>query len=254
MTFPRGESSSWETQRKQSFLPGELPAIAREGHKQPQPRGKGDKGQGRAAGGDTESSPRPQPAARGQRRCRDEAQGWRQSRSRDGFAFPVTPTQQGDIWGRVCSHHGCCNLLPALDTGPHWSEPAVGAGRSISSWQCPGNVWIDTHRAGQGGRSKGHFVVRGWGRRPGGTRSSKGHNGDSDSEGGDSPESPPLPARHRPPPIHSRALPTALPEPGEPCSSSQRAPEELSPQLSSGQGQGTTEEMGSSIPRPGKSL
>lgn len=175
MTSP-WDSSSWETQRKRRFLPGELPAT-----QQPHGRGtnssspgEGDKGQGRAAGGDTESSPRPAPAARGQRISRDEAQGPRQSCHRDGSAFPVTPTQQGDVWGRVCSHRSRCNPLPVLDTAPHWSELAVRAGITISSWQCLGNVWIDTHRAGQGGCSKGHFVVRGWGCRPAGHGAAKG--------------------------------------------------------------------------------
>lgn len=171
---------------------------------------------------------------------------------RDGSALPVTPTQQGDIWG-VCSHHSCCNLLPVLAMAPHWSTLAVRAGITISSWQCLGNVWIDTHRAGQGGCSKGHFVVRGWAcgwedaeqhRAPGRRQRGRGHPA-GDSEGGDTPLAPPLPARHRP----------AQPGFGDPCRfscSSQPAPEELSPQLSSGQGQGTTEGLGSSIPRPGR--
>lgn len=47
VTSPRGESSSWEIQRKQRFLPGELPAIQ-------QLRGAGD----RAGGAQTVPAPR----------------------------------------------------------------------------------------------------------------------------------------------------------------------------------------------------
>lgn len=195
-------------------------------------------------------APSPVPAARGQRISRDEAQGPRQSCHRDGSAFPVTPTQQGDIWGRVCSH---CNPLPVLDMAPHWSELAVRAGITISSWQCLGNVWIDTHRAGQGGCSKGHFVVQGWGCRPAGHGAAKDTGTVTAREG--------TPRWHRPF-LQGTDLPSpsaghrALPGRGDPCRfscSSQPPPEELSPQLGSGQGQGTTEGLGSSIPRPGKS-
>lgn len=54
VTSPRGESSSWETQRKRRFLPGELPAIQQlrgagdhaEGAQTVPAPGEGDKGQG----------------------------------------------------------------------------------------------------------------------------------------------------------------------------------------------------------------
>lgn len=155
-------------------------------------------------------------------------------------------------------HLGTClqppELLQSAPSAGHGSS-LVQTGITISSWQCLGNVRTDTHRAGQGGCSKGHFVVQGWGCRPGRTRSSKGHNRDGDREGGDTPLSPPLPARHRPSarraqgPSHSSARDW---EPHGFSCSSQTAPEELSPQLSSGQGQGTTRGVGEQHPETRK--
>lgn len=138
---PRGQSS-WESQRKQCFLPSKLPTIqqlirAEELHrkgtktsKKPPALRKRDKqqeGTQRAA-----SLPAqwcvPYTARWGQRISWDKAQPVRQSSSQGGLAFPVTPIRCGDIWehGLATTAAGC-NLLPVLDMGPYWSKLEVRA-------------------------------------------------------------------------------------------------------------------------------
>lgn len=214
---PKGNSASFRESFQQSSSSA-VPGIAREGHKQLQPKVTKDERRGGTRG--AAPAPSPAPAARGQRISRDEAQGSRRSCSRDGFAFPVTPTQQGDIWGRVCSHRSCCNPLPVLNTGPRWPKLAARAGITISSWQCPGNVWTDTHRAGRGGVPKGTSWYGAGGVGPAGHGAAKGTGTVTAREG--------TPRCHRPflqgtdlprSTAGHRALPPALPETGNPAGS-----------------------------------
>lgn len=140
---PRGQSS-WESQRKQCFLPSKLPTIqqlisAEKLHKRgtktskkppasgKMVRDKQQEGTQRAA-----SLPAqwcvPYAARWGQRISWDKAQPVRQSSSQGGLAFPVTPIRCRDIWehGLATTVAGC-NLLPVLDTGPYWSKLEVRA-------------------------------------------------------------------------------------------------------------------------------
>lgn len=164
----------------------------------------------------TAPTPSPVPAARGQRISRGRGTGIETELLPGWFCIPCHTHPGG-------GHLGTCLQPPQLlqsmlDMGPHWSKLAVGAGITISSWQCLGNVRIDTHRAGQGARSKGHFVVRGWG--PNRTRAAKGTGTVTAREG--------TPRCHQPflqgtdlPRSTARhgALPTALPETGNPTGS-----------------------------------
>lgn len=237
-----------------------MPAIAREGHKQLQPRGKVTRDRDEQREGTQRAAPTPSlaPAVRGQRISRDEARdGDRAAPGMVLHSLPHPPSRGtfGDVSAATTAAAIRSQCWTRVLTGPNWQS---GLGQPFPAGRAWGMCGLTRTGLGRGGCSKGHFVVQGWGCQPGRTRSSKGHNRDSDSEGGDTSLSPPLSARHRPPQIHSRAQGPSHRsardwEPRGFSCSSQTAPEELSPQLSSGQGQGTTEELGSSIPRPGKS-
>lgn len=126
-TSPRGDSSSWRPKGNgTSFLESFQQSSSAVGGAQTAPATReGDKGQGRAAGGDTESSPCPVPAARGQGIPRDEAQGWRQSCSGmvlHSLSHPPSRGTFGDVSAATTAAAICSQCWPWLLTGPHWQS------------------------------------------------------------------------------------------------------------------------------------
>lgn len=151
LSQPPREQSSWESQRKQCFLPSKLPTIqqligAGELHRRGTKTSRKPPASGKVVRDEQQEG--------SQRAASLPAQCCVPHHSKVGTAdilgqgtaseaeqltgwFSIT-CHTHPVWGHLGTwpgHHSCCNLLPVLDMGPDWSKLGVRALITNSSWR-----------------------------------------------------------------------------------------------------------------------